>query len=74
MSPKASTPDNAACEGPFGGLKMEMFYPRDRRSTMIAQSVGTLDGNIRWCNEMRIKNSLGYLRPIKYRESLGLTT
>ena len=29
MSRKACSPDNAACEGFFGRLKAEMFYPRD---------------------------------------------
>lgn len=29
MSRKVCSPDNAACEGFFGRLKTEMFYPRD---------------------------------------------
>jgi transposase InsO family protein len=74
MSRKACSPDNAACEGFFGRLKTEMFYPRDWRSTTIAQFVEALDDYIRWYNDKRIKNSLGYLSPIEYRESLGLTT
>lgn len=74
MSRKACSPDNAACEGFFGRLKTEMFYPKDWRSTTIAQFVGALDDYIRWYNEKRIKRSLGYLSPIEYRESLGLTT
>jgi transposase InsO family protein len=73
MSRKACSPDNAACEGFFGRLKTELFYPRDWRSTTIAQFVGALDDYIRWYNEKRIKGSLGYLSPIEYRESLGLT-
>jgi transposase InsO family protein len=28
MSRKACSPDNAACEGFFGRLKNELFYPR----------------------------------------------
>jgi transposase InsO family protein/transposase-like protein len=74
MSRKACSPDNAACEGFFGRLKTEMFYPRDWRSTTIEQFIEALDGYIRWYNEKRIKLSLGYLSPIEYRESLGLTT
>lgn len=74
MSRKACSPDNAACEGFFGRLKTEMFYQRDWRSTSIAEFVETLDTYIRWYNEKRIKSSLGYLSPIEYRESLGLTT
>ena len=74
MSRKACSPDNAACEGFFGRLKTEMFYPRDWRSTTIEQFIQALDSYIRWYNEKRIKRSLGYLSPIEYRESLGLTT
>lgn len=74
MSRKACSPDNAACEGFFGRLKNEMFYPRDWRSTTIEQFIETLDAYIRWYNEKRIKMSLGYLSPIEYRERLGLTT
>jgi putative transposase len=74
MSRKACSPDNAACEGFFGGLKTEMFYPNDWRSTTIDQFIEALDSYIRWYNEKRIKVSLGYLSPIEYRESLGLTT
>ena len=73
MSRKACSPDNAACEGFFGRLKTEMFYPRDWRSTTISQFVSALDDYVRWYNEKRIKRSLGYLSPIEYRESLGLT-
>lgn len=72
MSRKACSPDNAACEGFFGRLKTEMFYPRDWRSTTIAQFIEELDAYIRWYNEKRIKISLGYLSPIEYREGLGL--
>ena len=74
MSRKACSPDNAACEGFFGRLKTEMFYPRDWRLTSIEQFIQALDSYIRWYNEKRIKRSLGYLSPIEYRESLGLTT
>ncbi len=74
MSRKACSPDNAACEGFFGRLKTEMFYPRDWRSTTIEQFIQALDSYIRWYNKKRIKLSLGFLSPIEYRESLGLTT
>ena len=74
MSRKACSPDNSACEGFFGRLKTEMFYPRDWRSTTIAQFIEELDNYIRWYNEKRIKISLGYLSPIEYREGLELVT
>lgn len=73
MSRKGCSPDNAACEGFFGRLKTELFYPRDWKTTTIEQFIEVLDSYIRWYNEKRIKISLGALSPIEYRESLGLT-
>jgi len=72
MSRKGYSPDNAACEGFFGRLKNELFYPRNWQSTTIDQFVDALDAYIRWYNEKRIKISLGALSPVEYRKSLGL--
>ena len=72
MSRKASSQDNAACEGFFGRLKTEFFYPRDWRAFTVAQFVDEVDAYIRWYNETRIKMSLGGRSPIEYRKSLGL--
>ena len=72
MSRKACSPDNAACEGFFGRLKNELFYPRYWKGTTIEQFIGVVDDYIRWYNEKRIKISLGSLSPIEYRVSLGL--
>jgi transposase InsO family protein len=71
MSRKGYSPDNAACEGFFGRLKNELFYPRNWRSTTIEQFISMLDTYIRWYNEKRIKISLGALSPVEYRKSLG---
>ena len=73
MSRKGCSPDNAACEGFFGRLKTELFYPRDWRTTTIEQFIQVVDSYIHWYNEKRIKISLGSLNPLEYRESLGLT-
>lgn len=72
MSRKGCSPDNAACEGFFGRLKTELFYPRQWRSTTIEQFTQALDSYIRWYNEKRIKISLGSLSPLEYRASLGI--
>jgi transposase InsO family protein/transposase-like protein len=72
MSRKGCSPDNAACEGFFGRLKTELFYPRNWQATTIDQFIKQVDAYIRWYNEKRIKISLGSLSPIEYRESLGL--
>ncbi len=73
MSRKGCSQDNAACEGFFGRLKTELFYPRDWKTITIEQFVREVDAYIRWYNEKRIKLSLGSRRPLEYRESLGLT-
>jgi putative transposase len=72
MSRKGCSPDNAACEGFFGRLKIEMFFQRDWLSTTINEFVAALDAYIRWYNEARIKISLGGLSPAKHRRSLGI--
>ncbi len=69
----AGTPKgNAACEGFFGRLKTELFYPRDWKATTVEQFVNEVDSYIRWYNEKRIKVSLGSLSPVEYRQSLGI--
>jgi transposase InsO family protein len=72
MSRKACSPDNAVCEGFFGRLKTELFYPQDWQTTTIDQFIEVVDSYIQWYNEKRIKISLGSLSPIEYRESLGI--
>lgn len=72
MSRKGCSPDNAACEGFFGRLKTELFYPRDWMATTIDEFVASLDSYIRWYNEKRIKLSLGFRSPVEHRRSLGL--
>lgn len=72
MSRKGCSPDNAACEGFFGRLKTELFYPRDWKTTTIEQFIQILDSYIRWYNEKRIKISLGSLSPIEYQRALDL--
>ena len=73
MSRKGCSPDNAACEGFFGRLKTELFYPRNWQATTIEQFIEVVDSYIRWYNEKRIKMSLGSLSPLEYRASLGFT-
>ena len=72
MSRKGCSPDNAACEGFFGRLKTEMFYPRNWQDVSVDQFIQTVDAYIRWYNEKRIKISLGSLSPVEYRTSLGI--
>ncbi len=69
---EARSSDNAACEGFFGRLKTELFYPRDWRATTVDQFIAVLDSHIRWYSATRINVSLGSLSPLEYRESLGI--
>ena len=73
MSRKGCSPDNAACEGFFGRLKTELFYPRSWQDITIDQFIQIVDAYIRWYDEKRIKISLGSLSPLEYRDSLGIT-
>jgi transposase InsO family protein/transposase-like protein len=70
MSKKGCSPDNSACEGFFGRLKMEFFYGRDWRGVTTDKFIEALDRHLRWYNEVRIKKSLGWVSPVEYRKSL----
>ena len=47
MLRKGCSPDNAACEGFFGRLKTELFYPRNWQGTTIEQFIQVADAYIR---------------------------
>ena len=72
MSRKGCSPDNAACEGFFGRLKVEMFYGRNWNHVTVDEFIGILDSYIHWYNTKRIKQSLAWLSPVEYRMRLGL--
>ena len=69
MSCKGCSPDNAACEGFFGRLKTELFYPWNWQDITIDQFIQIVDSYIRWHNEKRSKIFLGSVSPIEYRLS-----
>lgn len=71
MSKKGCSPDNSACEGFFGRLKLEFFYGRNWQGVTIDEFIDALDKHLHWYNEVRIKKSLGWMSPVEYRESLG---
>lgn len=73
MSRKGCSPDNSACEGFFGRLKNEMFYGRSWKDVSLDDFMATVNNYIHWYNEARIKESLGWMSPLEYRRSLGLT-
>jgi putative transposase len=65
MSRKASSKDHAACEGFFGRLGTEFFYPRDWRAFTLTQFIDAVDAYIHSYDEARIKLSLGGRSPFE---------
>lgn len=68
MSKKGCSPDNSACEGFFGRMKVEMFYGERWAGWTTSDFMDEIDEYIRWYNGSRIKKSLGGKSPIEYRE------
>ena len=56
----------------FGRLKNEFFYGRDWRGVAADEFIARLDAWLRYYNEGRAKQSLGWMSPKQYRRSLGL--
>jgi len=74
MSRKGCSPDNTACEGFFGRLKTEFFYPRDWSNVTVEKFMAEMDKYIQWYNQKHIKLSLGSRSPIEFRLSLDYVT
>ncbi|NLF19954.1 MAG: IS3 family transposase, partial [Clostridiaceae bacterium] len=72
MSKKGCSPDNAACEGFFGRMKVECFYDENFSSHTLAKFMKYLDQYLHWYNEKRIKMSLGGKSPLQYRQLKGI--
>ncbi len=72
MSKKGCSPDNSACEGFFGRMKNEMFYGRSWVDITMEEFTEIIQSYMVWYREKRIKQSLGGMSPLKYRQNLGL--
>ena len=55
MSRRGHSPDNAACEGFFGRLKVEFFHGRDWSGWTAEGFIAELSAYIRWYREGRLK-------------------
>lgn len=55
MSRKATSPDNAACEGFFGAFKNEVFYGRDWSGWTAEEFMALLETMMRWWSSGRLK-------------------
>ena len=71
MSKKGCSPDNAACEGFFGRMKLEMFYGRDWSRASLDDFMKAVDGYLVWFCSGRIKTALGNMTPVEHRQKAG---
>ena len=65
MSRKGNCLDNSVMENFFGIMKQEMYYGRTYHSYDELKSA--IDRYIKYYNEDRIKERLGYMSPVEYR-------
>lgn len=72
MSAKGCSPDNAAAEGFFGRMKTEAVYPEKWEERTRNEVLALVDEYIRWHDHKRIKQSLGWMSPVQYRQSQGM--
>lgn len=72
MSAKGCSPDNAAAEGFFGRMKTEAVYPEKWEEHTRNEVLALVDEYIRWHDHERIKQSLGWMSPVQYRQSQGM--
>lgn len=72
MSRKGCLPDNSACEGLFGRLKVETCFGEGWEKRTLAELRAAVDAYLHWHDEDRIKASLCGLSPLQYRRQLGL--
>lgn len=55
MSKKGCSPDNSMCEGFFGTIKNEFYYPYDWTETTCSDFIDKLNKYLKWFTEKRIK-------------------
>ncbi|MGE8652112.1 IS3 family transposase [Bifidobacterium adolescentis] len=72
MSAKGCSPDNAAAEGFFGRMKTESVYPEHWEERTRDEVLVLIGDYIHWYNHERIKQSLGWMSPVQYRQSQGM--
>lgn len=64
--------DLASPEGFFGRMKTESVYPERWEERTRDEVLVLIDDYIRWYNHERIKQSLGWMSPVQYRQSQGM--
>ena len=69
MSRKGNCHDNSVMENFFGIMKQEMYYGKVYYS--YDELKNAIEKYIKYYNEKRIKQKLGWLSPINYRLNLS---
>ncbi len=69
---KGRSPGNAAAEGFFGRMKTESVHPGRWEERTRDEVLVPVDDCIRWYDHERIKRSLGWMGPVRYRQSRGM--
>lgn len=72
LKQNSCSPDNAAAEGFFGRMKTESVYPEHWEKRTRDEVLVLIDEYIHWYNHERIKQSLGWMSPVQYRQSQGM--
>jgi transposase InsO family protein len=70
---KGCSPDNAVAEGFFGRMKTESVHLGHWEERTRDEVPVPVDDCIRWHDHGRIKRSLGWMSPVQYRQSQGMT-
>ena len=65
-------PDNAAAEGFFGRMKTEAVHPEKWEEHTRNEVLALVDEYIHWHDRERIKQSLGWMSPVQYRQNQGM--
>ena len=60
------SPDNSMCEGFFGTIKNEFFYPNNWKYTTCDDFITELEKYLNWFKNKRIKKRLGHLFPKEF--------
>ncbi len=56
----------------FGRMKTESVYPEHWEKRTRDEVLVLIDEYIHWYNHERIKQSLGWMSPVQYRQSQGM--
>lgn len=66
------SPDDAAAEGFLGRMKTESVHPEHWEERTRSEALVPVDDCIRWHDHERIRRPLGWMSPVRYRQSQGM--